>query len=113
MRTLLGSKPGSEEWKATHEQMEHVRRRKAKRIPSHRHKQRETALYVDPISGGWNRPNAISKTIAREFVQDAAIDYSLVYDRYTNSGFDDPELQSALEQWAERPTLLTPEWPKL
>jgi hypothetical protein len=85
-----------------------------KRVPHDRHKQRETALYVDPVSGGWNRPKEISPTSAGEFLQDAVNDYSLVYDRYTNldlSRPDDPNFYAALEEWTERPTLPPREWP--
>ena len=69
---------------------------RSKRIPVERHKQRMSALYVDPVPGGWNRPTEeISQAFAFDYLQDAANDYSVQYDRYTNLEIykpDDPEL---------------------
>jgi AbiV family abortive infection protein len=117
MRTYMNAKPGSKEWKAAREHLEQARRQKAKRDPSNRHKQRETALYVDPVSGGWKRPTEeITQAFAFDDLQDAANDYSGQYDRYTNPETykpDDPGFYSALEQWADRPTLPRPEGPLL
>jgi hypothetical protein len=64
-----------------------------------------------------NRPaKAISQTFARDFLYDAANDYSVQYSQgYTNLEIsikdDDPELFNALEQWSGRPELPRPEWP--
>jgi AbiV family abortive infection protein len=100
---------------AEREQLEKVRRRKAKRIPSERHEQRMSALYVDPVPSGWNRPTReVTQSIAFDDFQDAANDYRGQYHRYTDLGthkLDDPEFYTALEQWAERPTLPLPESP--
>ena len=53
-QTLHSATTGTKVWKAAYEQLEQLRRRTMKRVPHDRHKQRETALYVDPVSGGWN-----------------------------------------------------------
>ena len=99
------------------EQLEKLSRQKAKRIPNERHEQRMSALYVDPVPGGWKRPTEeITQAFAFDYLQDAADDYSLQYDRYTNPETykpDDPGFYSALEQWADRPTLPRPERPLL
>jgi AbiV family abortive infection protein len=100
---------------AATEQLEKLRRQKGKRIPSERHKQRMTALYVDPIPGGWNRPaKEVTQDIAYNDLQEAANDYRGPYDRYTNPENhkpDDPGFYSALEHWTDRPTLPRPESP--
>jgi len=100
---------------AAGEQLEKLRRQKAKRVPSERHEQRTSALYVDPIPGGWNRPTKeITQAFAYDYLQDAANDYRGSYDRYTDLEIhkpDDPELYTALEQWTDRPTLPSPESP--
>jgi hypothetical protein len=92
-----------------------VRRQKAKRIPSERHQQRMSALYVDPLPDGWNRPTEkITQAVAHNDVQDALNDYRGSYERYTNPETykpDDPDFFSALEQWTGRPTLPRPENP--
>jgi AbiV family abortive infection protein len=105
---------GSPEWKALNEQVEELDRQKMKRTPDARHKQREAALYVDPISGGWNRPKETPQVSAYERLLDAINDYSMAYDRYTNPEIykaDDPDFYAALEEWTERPTLPCPESP--
>jgi hypothetical protein len=100
MRTVI-SEPGSEEGKAAYEQMDQVGRWKAKRVPDDRHKQREVALYVDPLPGGWNRPTKeISQAFAFDDLQEATNDYRVQYDCYTNLEThkpDDPEFYFALE----------------
>jgi AbiV family abortive infection protein len=112
--TLMTATPGSEEWKSARKEIEELDRRKKKRVPGERHEQRMSALYVDAVSPDqWNRPtNKISPTLAFERLQDAANDYSMQYDRYTNpQNFkpDDPKLYTALEKWTDRPTLAPPE----
>src|ERR1700737_4239581 len=53
------SSPGSEEWAKTDAAIAQIDRSKKKRVPHDRHEQRESALYVDPISPDrWNRPSA-------------------------------------------------------
>jgi AbiV family abortive infection protein len=115
MRTSMSARPGSEEWKVAREQLEKLSRQKAKRIPNERHEQRMSALYVDPVPGGWKRPTEeITQAFAFDYLQDAANDYSLQYDRYTNleiSKPDDPDFYTSLEEWADRPRLPRPERP--
>jgi AbiV family abortive infection protein len=97
--------------------LEKLTRQKTKRIPSERHKQRMSALYVDAVSGGWNRPtNKITKAVAFDYLQEAANDYRGPYERYTDLETykpDDPGYYSALKQWTDRPTLPRPECPLL
>jgi AbiV family abortive infection protein len=112
------NKPGSKEWKEARKQIEELDRRKKKRAPVDRHEQRISALYVDAVSlDRWNRPTAqISATLAFEYLQDAANDYSGQYDRYTNPEIykpDEPKFYTALEEWTDRPTLASPERPLL
>jgi AbiV family abortive infection protein len=107
--------PGTQQWKTARAQIDEVDLQKRKRVPNDRHKQREAALYVDPISlGEWNRPlHQISKMAAYELLTDASNDYSIQYSQwYTHLEFsrhDDIELFNALEQWPDRPTLPPPE----
>jgi AbiV family abortive infection protein len=116
IRTQMGgAKPGSKEWKEAREQIEKLKHQKARRIPSDRHKQRMSALYVDPIPGGWNRPTEeITQSSAYNDLQEALNDYRGSYEHYTNLEThkpDDPDFYSALEQWTGRPTLPRPENP--
>jgi hypothetical protein len=110
-----GMTSGSKEWKAAKEQLEDLRRRKAKRDPGERHEQRMSALYVDPLPGGWNRPiKEVTQAIASDYLQEAANDYRGSYDRYTNLETykpNDSHFYSALEEWTSRPTLPSPESP--
>ena len=95
---------------AARKQLEELRRRKGKGIPSKRHKQRMSALYVDPVPGGWNRPiEKITQAIAYDYLQEALNDYRGPYDRYTDPQNHKPDaFYSALEQWTGRPTLPRP-----
>ena len=108
-----GMTSSSEEWRQAKAQLEELDRKKKKRVPGERHKQRMSALYVDPIPGGWNRPTReITQASAYDYLQEAANDYRGSYDRYTNPENhkpDDPDFYSALEQWTGRPTLPRPE----
>jgi len=118
LQARASATPGSREWKAANEEIKRLDRQKTKRAPGDRHKQRMSALYVDAVSlNQWNRPtNEISPTLAYERLQDAANDYSIQYDRYTNLEIgkpDDPEFYTALEKWTDRPTLPSPERPSL
>jgi hypothetical protein len=115
------SSPGSEEWIKAEEALDKIHRTMKERVPQERHKQRMSALYVEPLSNGlWNRPaTAISSSAAERFLTDAVNDYAVQYSqRYITD--DDPmlkhldgELFRALEQWSDRPTLPRPEWPHL
>ena len=113
-QTYSSAKPGSKEWKAAKEQLEKLDRQKKKRVPSGRHEQRMSALYVDAVASPdrWNRPvKEISQISAFEYLQDAGNDYAAQYQRYTTPEDykpDDPELYAALEEWTDRPTLAPP-----
>jgi hypothetical protein len=115
--TYLSAKPDSEERKTAREQLE-LDDKRTKRIPVERHKQRMSALYVDAVTRDrWNRPTReISPTSALLYLQDAANDYSVQYNHYTNleiGKLADLELYTALEKWVSRPTLPPPERPEL
>jgi AbiV family abortive infection protein len=116
LQARTSSIPGSDAWKAADGGIKKLDRQKAKRTPGDRHEQRMSALYVDAVSPDqWNRPiNEISAAEAFDYLQDAANDYSIQRERYTNLEIgkpDDPEFYSALETWTERPILPSPEWP--
>jgi AbiV family abortive infection protein len=118
LQTQMSAKPGSKEWKEAREQIEKLDRQKKNRIPGNRHEQRMSALYVDAVSPDrWSRPTTeISQTSAFDYLQDAANDYSIQYDHYTNPQLykpDDLELYTALEKWTDRLTLPSPERPLL
>src|SRR5262249_8211538 len=84
-QTYFSSKPGSNERKAAKEKIEEFDQQKKKRVPSDRHEQRMSALYVDAVSSdGWNRPvKEIPQISAFEYLQDAGNDYAAQYQRYT------------------------------
>ena len=113
-QTYSSAKPGSKEWKAAKEQLEKLDRQKKKRVPSDRHEQRMSALYVDAVASPdrWNRPvKEISQISAFECLVDAGNDYGAPYRRYTTPEAykpDDTELYTALEEWTDRPTLAPP-----
>jgi hypothetical protein len=101
--------PNYPKWRAAEEQLDQLIRQKKKRVPSARHSDRMSALYVDAIEGGWNKPIAkISRDTAKDFLSEAANDYSGPYhNRYTrleNIEHDDPELCCALKNWKDRPS---------
>ena len=107
------AKPGSSERKAADKQVDDIDRRLQKRVPGERHEQRMSALYVDPISPTeWNRPSeSVTQEDARQFLTDAANDYSIQCERYTKLSIleiSDPELSEALAQWTDRPEILPP-----
>jgi AbiV family abortive infection protein len=114
---LLMTLFGSIGWSKARQQIEKLDRLKAKRIPSDRHQQRISALYVDAVAPDrWNRPIKEISATPVDCLQEAANDYSMQYDRYTNSEIykpDDPEFYTALEKWTGRPTLACPERPLL
>ena len=121
IRSRIISSPGSEEWIKTEAALEKIHRTMKERVPTERHRQRMSALYVEPLSDNhWNRPAiAISRSAAERFLIDAVNDYAVQYSqRYITD--DEPmlkhldeELFCALEQWSDRPTLPRPEWPHL
>jgi AbiV family abortive infection protein len=101
--TYVNAKHGSEEWQTAKEQLEQTT------ISFERHKQRMSALYVDPVPEGWNRPTKeISHVTAYAYLKGAADDYSVQYYNYTLGGAD-PEL----ERWFSRPILAIPERPEM
>jgi AbiV family abortive infection protein len=110
-RAAAAAAPASKEWKEKEDQLQQIDRLKKKRIPDDRHKQRMSALYVDPKSvDQWNRPREeISQTEAHDFLVDAGNDYGLQRSqRYMELAIlkeSDPELHDALVQWADRPEL--------
>jgi AbiV family abortive infection protein len=117
LNARMTAKPGSREWNAAEKQIKDIDNAKKKRVPHDRHGQRTSALYVDPVSSTeWNRPTEkITQDFARDFLTDAANDYSIQsQQRYGTPELtkdDDPELFTALTRWADRPTMPMPEWP--
>jgi AbiV family abortive infection protein len=116
LQARMNAKPGTKEWNEANEQIEKLDRQKQRRTPDERHKQRMAALYVDAVSETqWNRPSTkISAKQACEILTDAANDYSLASDRYTNLTImkaTNSELGDALEAWKDRPTLPLAEHP--
>ena len=108
---------GSDEWRSAREAADKLVALKKKRLPDDRHLTRMSALYVDPISlTEWNRPaKKVTKEFARDFIMDAANDYSLQQSQWYGElefvAIKDAELAEALKKWTERPTMLPPEWP--
>src|SRR5262249_12836567 len=86
--TYLSAKPGSEERETARGLLE-LDEQHTKNIPTERHKLRMSALYVDAVPSGWNRPTTeVSATSANMYLRGAAKGYS------EHLGAD-PEL----EQW--------------
>jgi len=106
----MDSKPGSDGWNALTAEIEKLDEQMKQNVPGDRHKQRLTALYVDPISSDqWSRPRKeISRTFASDFLRDANNDYWLLSERYTKLETLDPELISSPRQWDDRPKLPDP-----
>jgi AbiV family abortive infection protein len=111
---------GTAEAEKTEAALADIDRRKKRAVPTQRHEQRVSALYVDPIEplsvDRWTRPSIeISRELARVCLQDARNDYSIQScNRYNAVDILkdlDPELYQALEQWRDRPTLPLPEGP--
>ena len=115
-RAKLDHHPQSQEYKEAAKRLNDITRRQRKRTPQDRHKERLSALYVEPNETGndWNRPLEKSQEEARTFIVDAVNDYSVQYDRLQRGTIqaDDPELFQALQEWDERPDLPQPIWPR-
>jgi AbiV family abortive infection protein len=118
LMSRMTGQSGTEEAKRTDDALTQITRRMKGAVPTERHKQRELALYVDPIEplavDRWNRPlTEITKSKAHDFLEDARNDYAIQlsnHDLPLLKHFD-PELCWALEQWPDRPTLPLPEGP--
>jgi hypothetical protein len=50
IRTKMTATPSSDQWRAASDELRSIDRQMEKRVPDDRHKQRMSALYVDPIS---------------------------------------------------------------
>jgi len=117
LMTRMTAQAGSEEWIKADNTLKGIDRQKKRQVPNERHKQRELALYVDPVepvsADRWTRPSIeISKATAQSLVTQARNDYGgQLENRYSNLEFVkhlDAELCHALEQWCDRPTLECP-----
>ena len=108
--TMRTSRPGSGEWKDAKRVLDEAAERQRKRTPADRHRLRMRAQYVDlrPSGTGWDLPNDIPREIARRFLEDAANDYRMEYDRIQSRVATEPELLHALEAWSACPELPTP-----
>ena len=102
----------SPEWQKLVAQIDQTIEEMKKSIPTDRHKTRMSAIYVEPNETEWHRPADITAAEAYAFLLGASNDYSMQHDRYSNLQ-EDRQLCDALQQWAERPTLVPPEWPTL
>jgi AbiV family abortive infection protein len=110
IQTRMRVDPQSKEWKEANAKLEELDQIKQKRDPRTRHEQRESALYVEPITHDrWNRPAETWRLQqAHEFLQQAINDYAGERDRRVVSRAGDPaaeEIFDAIEQWADRPEL--------
>jgi AbiV family abortive infection protein len=110
LQTTMTASVGSTEWKAARAEIEKVDRQMKKRVPHKRHSERMNALYVDAVSSDrWNRPyKTVTPADAFTFLQAAANDYVVQFERYTNLQMlehIDPQLCQALQQWSNRPEL--------
>ena len=121
MQARMQFPPGSKEWREADAQLEKIGHEKRKRIPDERYRQRMSALYVEPLSGGsWNQPaRRITREFSQDFVCDAVNDCAVQYHQHYITG-DEPILKQfnsdlfhALEQWPDRPELPRPDWPHL
>jgi AbiV family abortive infection protein len=115
LRKKAGASPQSEDYKDASKQLEDITNQQRGRNPDARHRQRLSALYVEPTANGldWNRPKQTSSDEATQFLIDAVNDYAGQYDRFQSGSieFIDPELFRALQAWNTRPPLPSPEWP--
>ena len=114
IQTRIRTDPQSKEWREANAKLEELDRIKQKRDPHTRHKQRESAVYVEPVTHDrWNRPAVTWRAQqAYEFLQQAINDYVGERDRRVVTRAGDPaaeEIFDAIEQWATRPELLTRE----
>lgn len=117
LMTRMTAQAASEERKKADDTLTGIDRQMKRQLPNRRHKQRELALYVDPVepvsADRWTRPSfEISKATAQRLVTAATNDYAgQLENRYNNLEvvrYLDAELCDALEKWADRPTLQLP-----
>ncbi len=117
MRAMGKANPGGDEWKIAQQEVSKVLTKRRKRTPHDRHKQRLSALYVDPLgaTADWNKPfESITQVMAVDVLCDAVNDYA-----FERAGYycreivasRDAELAEALAKWPDRPTLPAPEGP--
>lgn len=115
LRTRLNSHPHSKEYQDADKQLNDIASRQRARNPENRHRQRLSALYVEPTENGsaWNRPKQKSREEAVHYLTDAVNDYAGQYDRFQSGSleFIDPDLFRAFKAWDTRPELPRPEWP--
>jgi hypothetical protein len=77
-----------------------------------RHSLRQRAMYVDPQTGGWNRPGDFTKEVSRDELIYAMNDYSMmrhnldVAEKYSR-------VRECLSDWPGRPELPERRWPKV
>jgi AbiV family abortive infection protein len=79
MQTMSDAVQGSNEWQAAKDEYERLLAHIKKSIPAERHKNRMSALYVDPISvTEWNRPaKKITRESAHAFLMNVRNEYWL------------------------------------
>jgi AbiV family abortive infection protein len=74
---------GSAEYAEAEAELGEARKQKWKRQPGDRHRVRQSAFYVDPLSSGsgWSRPSELPTILCAETLSDAINDYMLAWDR--------------------------------
>ncbi len=116
LRKMLGTEPGSQEWKAAEETADLATDAKRKRNPQRRHSIRIGGLYVDLNDGGsgWFRPCIRDASVARNEIADAMNDYAAERDRLRDEVLDEdhPEMARARASIASEITLPEPRWPR-
>jgi AbiV family abortive infection protein len=121
-RVRIRSHPQSDEWKDADKELNKITKLQKKRTPEDRHKERMSALYVEPNEYGtrWSRPKEKTQEAAKIFIEDSANDYRvqrenirqwLEYHSIPQADIPgiDNEFFRALSAWPERPKLPPPD----
>jgi len=104
--------PSDPEFEAANVELEKIQEQKRRRMRQERHSLRQRAMYVDPQTGGWNRPGDFTKEVSRDELIYAMNDYSMmrhnldVAEKYSR-------VRECLSDWPGRPELPERRWPKV
>jgi AbiV family abortive infection protein len=113
LRARHENHPHSAEYSAADKRLAEITDEQRCNEPAERHKLRMRCLYVEADDAGtaWNRPCSQTKGTARDFIEDAVNDYLGQYDRFQGGSIaiEDEELARAVQAWAGRPELPSPE----
>lgn len=109
LRTTMNNELNTEAYKYARKIVDDAIAAKAKRVADDRVKQREIALYVDPIENGWSSPENVPKDDVRDFMYDAVNDYSVFRQNMQY------HISSPLDQYIKANStkfdLASPRWP--